>query len=283
MRLPKETCMHSSRLFRYAHITCLVILTVLGTNAFSQLAHADLVTVINPGFEDISGESEVNEFTFGPLNGWDLYDPGNITDGGDGPTYFIGTLRPTAPTFFTNGAPEGERVGIAFNFFGSGDAGEYGLVQTLSETLQANNDYVLNVEIGNIASGTATNGTFFNLDGFPGYRVDLLAGGVVIAQDNNTLAGAIPEGEFATSTVTFQTGDSHAQLGQQLGIRLVNLNQVDASFPAADLEVDFDNVRLSAAPSVPEPAGLIWVAAATMLLGLFIKSGRWKLKRGINR
>lgn len=225
------------------------------------------ITVVNPGFEDISGESPFNEFTFGPLNGWDLYDPGAITAGGEGGTFFIGTLTPTAPTFFTSGAPEGQRVGIAFNYFGSGGLGEYGMQQTLSATLQANMTYSLDVEIGNIASGTAQNGTFFDISGFPGYRVDLLAGGVLLAQDNNSLAGSIAEGEFATTNVSFSTGAAHAQLGQALQIRLVNLNVVDASAPNADLEVDFDNVRLNAS-SVPEPgmSGVAGICMGLMLL-----------------
>ncbi|TWU03856.1 hypothetical protein [Neorhodopirellula pilleata] len=236
-----------------------VALAVLG--GVTSSIQAAPVTVINPGFEDISGESTFNEFTFGPLNGWDLYDPNGITNGGAGNTYFIGTLRPTAPTYFTAGAPEGQRVGIAFNFEGSGGNGEYGMSQTLTETLQANTRYTLQVDIGNIASGTGLNGDFFNLDGFPGYRVDLLAGGVLLAQDNNSLSGLIGEGDFSLSSFSFQTGATHAQLGQSLEIRLVNLNQIDAAFPAADLEVDFDNVRLSAT-SVPEPSSFGWLAIA---------------------
>jgi len=197
----------------------------------------------------------VNEFTFGALSGWDLYDPGNITSNGDGPAFFIGTLTPTAPVFLTTGAAEGARVGIAFNRAATGGTGEYGLEQTLSTNLQANTTYTLDVEIGNIASGTAQSNEFFNLDGFPGYRVDILAGGVVVAQDLNALAGTIPEGEFSTSTVMFTTGATHAQLGQALQIRLVNLNVVDAAFPLADLEVDFDNVRFDATlAAVPEPS-----------------------------
>ncbi len=210
------------------------------------------------------------------MNGWDLYDPGAITGGGAGGTFFIGTLTPTAPTFFTSGAPEGQRVGIAFNYFGSGGLGEYGMQQTLVETLQPNTVYSLDVEIGNIASGTAQNGTFFDISGFPGYRVDLLAGGVILAQDNNSLAGSIPEGEFAATNVSFTTGSTHAQLGQALQIRLVNLNVVDAGAPNADLEVDFDNVRLDAsAASVPEPAGFLITAVG---LGAVL-CGRRRQKR----
>jgi hypothetical protein len=150
---------------------------------------------------------------------------------------------------FPDGAAEGIRVAIAFNFEGSGGVGEYGLVQTLGATLAADTTYTLEVEVGNIASGFAVSGEFFPLDGFPGYRVELLAGGVVVASDDNTLAGTIPEGEFATSTVVLVTDGAPAQLGLPLGVRLVNLNVVDPAFPASDLEVDFDDVLLDATPN----------------------------------
>lgn len=234
------------------------------------LTHAQNIPVVNPGFEDISGESQYNEFTFGPLNGWDLYDPGSITGGGAGNTYFIGTLRPTERDLvgnpgvyenFPNGAFEGSRVGIAFNFEGSGGEGEYGFQQNLTATLAANTNYTLQVQIGNIASGFAVDNTFYVLDGFPGYRVDLLAGGVLLDSDNNSLAGSIAEGEWGLSTVSFTTGPTHAQLGQSLAIRLVNLNIIDPAFPASDLEVDFDDVSLTAT-AVPEPT-----STALLLLG----------------
>ena len=233
------------------------------------------VLVVNPGFEDISAEVVLqNSFTFGALQGWDLYDPtgpGGTAGDGTGGQYFIGTLTPqpdpgSAGNFinFPAGALEGQRVGIAFDFVGNdvGNGGtEYGMQQILPNTLQANTHYALSVGIGNIDSGTSGNGTFFELSGFPGYRVDLLAGGTVIASDNNSLAGTISDGEFQISEVTFTVGAAHAQLGLALGIRLVNLNVIDATFPSSDLEVDFDDVRLSASP-VSLPAMLPVMAFA---------------------
>ena len=222
------------------------------------------LTVVNHGFEDIAGESPNNEFTFGPLAGWDLYDPDTITSGGMGATYYIGTLTPFEPdpvgnpgvfANFPGGAAEGQRVGIAFNFAGSDGQGEYGLEQILNEPLEANTLYTLQVEIGNITSATAMSGTFFPLEGFPGYRVELLTsdiGGIeVLDADNNSLAGAIDDGEFGTSTILFVTGAEHPQIGEDLGIRLVNLNQLDPLFPLSDIEVDFDDVRLDATALTP--------------------------------
>jgi hapalindole H/12-epi-hapalindole U/12-epi-fischerindole U synthase len=208
----------------------------------AAVASAAPVTVVNPGFEDLSGETVFNEFTFGPLTGWGLYDPAGITNGGAGNTYFIGTLTPFepdpvgAPGVFANipaGAPEGARVGIAFNFANSGGQGEYGFQQTLAATLAANTRYTLDVDIINIASATSRSGQFFNLSGFPGYRVDLMAGGVVLAQDLNSLAGSLSDGQVGTSTLVFTSDAAPAALGMPLAIRLVNLNVVDAADPSA--------------------------------------------------
>ena len=227
---------------------------LLVVSAFGA-AQPQSIPVVNAGFEDLSVGVIYNEFSFGPPAGWVLHDPNSITNGGAGNTFYVGTLTPFEadpvgnPGVYVNypgGAAQGQRVAIAFNFAGSGGQGEYGLEQTLSAVLAPFTSYTLRVEIGNIASGTAVDGTFFDLDGFPGYRVDLLAGGVVVAQDDNGLSGAIGEGTFGTSTIVLSTGSTHPRMGQALGIRLVNLNVVDAAFPGANLEVNFDDVRLDA-------------------------------------
>jgi len=275
------------------------LLTALSACALASAPVASLaapLAVVNPGFEDISGESPFNEFTFGPLNGWALYDPSTITAGGEGPSYFLGTLTPFEPdpigdpgvyAFFPSGAPEGQRVGIAFSYFGSGGSGEWGFVQVLSDTLQPETTYTLRVRIGNIASGTSISNDFFPLDGFPGYRVELLAGadlpggGVIVAQDDNGLAGSIPDGAFAEAVVELTTDSSHPQLGQTLGIRLVNRNVVDPAYPNSDLEVDFDDVRLDASPAPPPVPAFPPIAAVALAvaLGAAGASSRWRPRR----
>ena len=57
----------------------LLLAVTIFSAAFSQSAVADLLNVVNPGFEDITGQSVFNEFTFGEPVGWSIYDPDNIT------------------------------------------------------------------------------------------------------------------------------------------------------------------------------------------------------------
>lgn len=206
------------------------------------------ITVVNASFEDTSGQTVFDEFTFGTPAGWTLYDPDTIFPNAN---IFPGTLQPNGVDFFNTTAPDGDRVAILYARASEEGIGAYGFEQTLSpaDVLLANSLYTLEVEVGNIASGSDSNGTPYNLDDFPGYRVQLLAGGTVIAQNDDFLS--IAEGEFATETVTLNVGASHLQLGQTLGVRLVNLNTIASSGP--DVEVDFDYVRLTVTP-VPEPS-----------------------------
>ncbi|QDU87933.1 hypothetical protein Pla175_13000 [Pirellulimonas nuda] len=239
---------------------CRVATTVGCVVACVGYAGGTPVPVVNAGFEDTTGAAVIfNEFSFGASPGWDLYeDPPGLIGAGAADPFYVGTLEPQPAAgmpgefvFFPEGAPEGSRVAIAYNRAGSGGLGEYGLQQMRVGTpLLPFRTYTLRVEVGNIASGLALSGEYFDLGGFPGYRIDLLAGGTPIASDTSTLPGSIPEGEFATSVVTFSALPGDPSLGRDLGIRLVNLNQVDPLAPAADLEVDFDDVRLHFASSL---------------------------------
>jgi hypothetical protein len=68
--------------------------------------------------------------------------------------------------------------------------------------------------------------------------VELLAGGEVLAADDNTLC--IAEGTFGTSTVTYNSTAHDPLSGEALEIRLINLLE------GPGFEVSFDNVRLTA-------------------------------------
>ncbi|MGJ8655984.1 MAG: PEP-CTERM sorting domain-containing protein [Akkermansiaceae bacterium] len=235
-----------------------IIKSLAFTFLLTQTSSAAMLVVQNPGFEDTTGQNPYGEFTFGRPTGWQVYDPFEIHPSSG---LAIGTLLPNGTEFFNTTAPEGNRVAILYNRSRRGD-GEYGYTQVLTNTLLADTLYTLTVQVGNIASGTDLNGTFYNLNGNPGYRVELLAGGSVISSDNNGLT--IPEGEFALSTVTFLADGSHPQLGQNLEIRLVNENFLTAD-PDAFLEIDYDDVQLSAVP-VPEPHSAAMLAIASSVI-----------------
>jgi hypothetical protein len=225
-------------------------------------ASAAPVAITNPGFEDLylgsnlppqyGGDVPTGSFPTGPAPaGWTSY-----YASGSAPELFIGVLNPgtTAdhapnPPCFPDGAPEGDNVVLLYAD-GDDGGGEYGVVQQLSATLQANTAYTLSVEVGDIASCAGLvppYQSFFNLDGFPGHRVQLLAGGVVVAEHNAALA--LGEGEWGRVEATLVTGSNPAELGQPLAIRLVNRNQPDEP-GVSGLEVDFDDVRLDATPAI---------------------------------
>lgn len=253
------------------------LITLIGLGlillSLTRSTKADIIEVTNAGFEDTSGQTIFNEFTFGVPNGWSIHDPNSILGAG----IYTGTLEPNGVDFFDTTAPEGVKVAILFNNAREGE-GEYGFEQTLAATLEANTRYRLEAEVGNIGSGFASNGDFFDLSEFPGYRVDLLAGNTVIAQDDNFLS--IPERQWGTSVVEFTTGDTHALFGENLAIRLVNLNQIPAGYNqgnSPDLEVDFDQVVFQSF-AVPEAPVLGMIMAIGLMGSLLftIKSVGWQ-------
>jgi autotransporter-associated beta strand protein len=139
-----------------------------------------------------------------------------------------GILNPSASDFpsVPTEAPEGANVAYV-----SATTGEAGISQTLGGVigqLQVDASYTLSVKVGNTA--------FFT--GFPGYRVQLLANGTILAEDNSSLSPA--EGAFVTSTInySYNAGLHSALLGKPLEIRLLGKG-------TDNTEVDFDDVRLA--------------------------------------
>lgn len=188
------------------------------------------IPIKNAGFEEPALEDgdfivSINE----SIPGWEAYDPNGLiaVNGTD-----VGVFDPRTAQY-PDGVSERENVGYAYatDEFGSG---EVGLFQELDTILAENTQYTLQVDVGN-PTGIDLFGS--NFTGFPGYRVELLAGDTILASEQNNLF--IEEGIFVTSTVTFTTTADNTYLGENLGIRLVNVLQ------GPGLQVDFDNVRLT--------------------------------------
>ncbi len=180
---------------------------------------------------------------YGPADGWAPW----------GPDPDVGNWNPEGYQF-SAGAPDGDHVGWAYQYAPLNGTPN-GLTQVLTTNFEAGTEYELTVEVGNAYD-------YY----FPGYAVQLLAGGTVIAEDNNTLHPAWEE--WATSTVGYSYDPVHAALvGQPLEIRLLALG-LDPEGGGTDVEVEFDNVRLTALSSaaVPEPG--TFALAALGLLGL---------------
>ncbi|MEH1943146.1 MAG: PEP-CTERM sorting domain-containing protein [Nostoc sp.] len=218
-------------------------------------ANAASLSIANAGFEEpIIGEGD---FTINVLPGWTLYDPSNLTSasiGGGEPIY--GAYNPTADVYF-NEAPEGNNVGYVYLTYPPG-SGAVGISQTLPSLLTANTKYTLQVEIANIPP---VNG-FTTLDGFPGYAIQLLAGGTLLSQDYNNLS--ITEGAFVTSSISYISLANNPNLGKPLEIRLLNLLQSDG------IEINFDNVKLNAT-QIPEPASILGITLGFLGAGLTLK------------
>ena len=162
-------------------------------------------TVVNGGFE----EPARNEDDYGAVNDWTCI---NGTMGSSAGNWNIATD-------YGGVSPEGLHVGWAYADTGE----EVALAQELTETLAADTAYTLTVEVG-----------YTSYYGMTGYMVQLLAGGEVIAQeDDNTLVTA---DEFSTLTVAHTSGGvSDPNIGLPLQIRLWCLDSG---------EVEFDDVKL---------------------------------------
>ena len=196
---------------------------------------AQKTPVINGGFEwPVLGDG-VFDVSAAPL-AWEAY--GAIDFG----WRTVGALNPNGTTLYPGGAPDGNNVGVVFLLDDPGDqsvwAGvEAGLQQGFGIPFGSGLHHRLEVDVGNIANDPEPPHGSFQFDGFPGYRVELLAGEVAVASRTGP---APPEGGWVTAVITFTAGEDHPLLGEELGVRLVNLNA------GPGLEVNFDRVRLTA-------------------------------------
>jgi len=139
----------------------------------------------------------------------------------------MGNWNPTATAYTDSAVPEGVMCAWA-----QGNDG--GLSQVLTETLTSDAQYELTVQVGNS-----------NAYDWTGYKVQLLAGGTVIAEDNDTLDPALGTFEMSTVIYTYTPEDAN-KVGLPLEIRLLA-----GGLATGYAEVNFDDVQLTADPAFP--------------------------------
>ncbi len=226
-----------------------IIVLLLSVCFLVNYASATPITIINAGFEDPTlNEGDWTWFEDPPVPGWTTY---NFNVNGPG------IWNPTSSDYASE-APEGSNVAFIDASNGSlPSTGFGGISQVLTTTFNTNTIYTLDVEVGN--TNWYLNDVYqVGYNNFPGYRVELYAGDTLLARDDSTLTPE--EGIFLSSSISFAALSGYDNLiGQALEIRLLN------DFSGEGWEVDFDNVRLDAAP-VPEPVTMMLFGLG--LLGL---------------
>jgi autotransporter-associated beta strand protein len=196
------------------------------------------VSITNPGFEDPVPPDDGNYLP--SATGWSKVN--SATE--------IGVWNP-AIADFTLEAPEGTNVGYVY-----GGVENAGLAQVLTATLIADASYSLSVKVGNSLTYA-----------YDGYRAQLLAGGTVLAEDNNSLSPG--SNSFVTATVnyTYNAGLHAALVGQPLEIRLLGMGQSAGT----EGQTEFDDVQLTVALANPiaVPGGpyAVFVGGSLLLNG----------------
>jgi hypothetical protein len=170
------------------------------------------------------------------LNGWDAYGVGGSGEIWNGSYTYKGTTTIYAvPT-------DGDSLLTAYS-----DANEdVGVSQTLIETLAADTDYELTVDVCL---------TQYYREILALYRVQLLAGETVLAEDHNGYYLDIP-GAWKISTVTHTSGPpTDPNVGEQLTIRLLAVDHGDS--------ITCDNVQLTSDPPFPSLPGHVYTLTVT--------------------
>jgi MYXO-CTERM domain-containing protein len=177
------------------------------------VARADSIFIENASFEaDVLADGS-----------WIAGAPAGWTKTGVGGVYNPG------PYQFPAGVPDG--FNAAYSNGGM-------IAQVLAAVLEPDTMYSLEVYLGHSASSP-----------FPGYLVQLLAGGQILAEDASTCVPVAAS--FESTLVNFHTDSTSSLVGLPLEIRLQGMGP----------QVLFDDVRLNTSP-VPAPGALALLAVA---------------------
>lgn len=216
------------------------------------MATAQSIAINNAGFEALTGSDPIHFDAFGKLRDGhfsrttaqgdpNLYVTADPIPGWTVTGLDLGTSNVPLGAF-PAGNPEGQNVA----YIGGTDGG--GVFSQILASALTPGAYTLRVDVGRSAQATS----------FAGYNIQFLAGGTVLAQDNNTLIPA--NGTFVTSNVLYSALPGDSNLGGALRIRITALT------PGNRSQTIFDNVRLNfvGAAATPEPGSLALLAGMTL-------------------
>ena len=154
---------------------------------------------------------------------WSEFDDGNLGD--------VGIWNPLATSDYDS-IPDGDQVAQVY-FAGAAPGVAFGLSQVLGVAFAAATDYELSVQVG-------------RSKGFdwPNYRVELWAGSVLLASDDNTVSPVA--GGWALSTVTYDHASGPAATpGDDLEIRLLSRGEDPETGVTGQWSVEFDAVPIT--------------------------------------
>jgi hypothetical protein len=229
-----------------------IILFMVAIMAVSgiQIAHAASLTVLNAGFEDSYLPND-GDYTWGEdILGWSF----GYYDGNEWTSDWAaaGASNPNEIDGFTGGAAEGNNTMFVIHMTSPLSPPLLaGASQALVDTLKANTEYVLSVQVGN----ALYNYNYWVGNSTADYRLELLAGNVLLEFDT----GESPVSDtWEPHSLTYNSGSNPAQKGQPLAVRLIALGEI--VFP--DYQLDFDDVTLTATTTaVPVPATVLLLGA----------------------
>ena len=220
-------------------IKSLLLLAALAFAAATDSLHAQ-TTIFTDSFESpVLGADDT--FTSFNMPNW------NKTGGAGG----FG-VEQLALSHFTAGQPratDGLQVGFS-------NGGSQQFTQSLTgpnSLLTASTKYTLSIDIGDRID---TN--------FTGYQVRLYAGSTQVAFDNNTVS--VPDGGWATSTVSYTSSAADPLVGQTLKIEFDSLTAVQQGAETGAQTI-YDNVKLTATPA-PEPSAMVLALVGSSLFTL---------------